>query len=72
MKKQLVAASIAALFSVGVFAQASAPAVAPAAPAATTADAAQLASGTKTKKHHRKHHKNTTKAAPIPSSAPKP
>lgn len=72
MKKQLVAATLVALFSAGAFAQASAPAPAPAvAPAATAADAAP-ASATHKKHHHKKHHKHAASATAIPSSAAKP
>jgi hypothetical protein len=69
MKKQLVAATLVALFSAGAFAQASAPAPAPA--AATAADAAPASATHKTKKHHHKKHKHAA-ATTIPSSAPKP
>ena len=72
MKKQLVAATLVALFSAGAFAQASAPAPA-VAPAATAADAAPASATHKAKKHHhKKHHKHAASATAIPSSAAKP
>ena len=72
MKKQLVAATLVALFSAAAFAQASAPAPAPAAGPAMTADAAAPASATHKKHHHKKHHKHAASATAIPSSAAKP
>ena len=54
---KLLAALVAALFSVGVFAQASAPA-APVVPAATPAPAASAPAAGEKKAHHHKKKKN--------------
>jgi len=67
MNKQITIAALAGLFSLGAFAQASAPTVAPAQEqSAAPADAASTA-----KHHHKrhKHHKHHASAA-VPASAP--
>ncbi len=73
MNKQITIAALAGLFSLGAFAQASAPVAAPAQEqVAAPAEAASAA------KHHHKHHKHhkhhasavTEASAPVPASAP--
>ncbi|OAJ52566.1 hypothetical protein A6V36_14280 [Paraburkholderia ginsengiterrae] len=70
MNKQILAATVAGLFSIGAFAQASTPVDAPAPAAATEQASAPAAKHHHTKHHKHAHHHHAASAAGDAQAAP--